>query len=692
MSIVTEQSIWFLFFCLLTGGVYAYVLYFWGKNEFPPKLKRLLAALRFVAVSLIAFLLLSPLLKTISNTIEKPIIILAQDNSQSVIINKDSSYYKNEYHHQIADFIKQMGSDYDIKTITFGSEINDRVDGNFDEKQSDMAQLFDELNSRFANRNVGALIFASDGIYNKGSSPIYASEKFKSPVYTIALGDTNVQRDLILTGVNYNKIVFRGNTFPIEVMVNANRLNGQKTQLTLTKGKQTIASKTIAFTSERFSTTIHFPVEATESGLQHYHLNLSPLPGEISKKNNAADIFVEVIDDRQKILILANSPHPDVAAIKQSLESNLNFQVESANINDFNQPVSKYNLVILHQLPSVTNAAVQLISNLRQANVPVLFILGSQTDIFAFNRLKTGVNILTSKMNTNESLPVLNNEFPLFGIDNDDKKIYDVFPPLISPFGDYKISNATNVLFFQKIGKISTQQPLIAFNQTTDEKTGVIAGEGIWRWRIADYQRFGNHDGFDKLVNKIIQYLSVKADKSFFRINGKNHFFENEPIELEAEVYNQSYELINQPDVSLSITDEKNKNYNFAFTKTTNAYYLNAGIFPAGNYKYVAKVKLNDKLLQKSGMFTVVPLNVEAINTVADHNMLYRLAKNHGGEMVYPKQLDKLVKMLKARDDIKSVSYTQKRFTGLNNIFLVLVLIILLLGTEWFLRKYNGSY
>jgi len=692
LSIVTEQSIWLLFFCLLTGGVYAYVLYFWGKNEFPPKLKRLLAALRFVAVSLIAFLLLSPLLKTISNTIEKPIIILAQDNSQSVIINKDSSYYKNEYHHQIADFIKQMGSDYDIKTITFGSEINDRVDGNFDEKQSDMAQLFDELNSRFANRNVGALIFASDGIYNKGSSPIYASEKFKSPVYTIALGDTNVQRDLILTGVNYNKIVFRGNTFPIEVMVNANRLNGQKTQLTLTKGKQTIASKTIAFTSERFSTTIHFPVEATESGLQHYHLNLSPLPGEISKKNNAADIFVEVIDDRQKILILANSPHPDVAAIKQSLESNLNFQVESANINDFNQPVSKYNLVILHQLPSVTNAAVQLISNLRQANVPVLFILGSQTDIFAFNRLKTGVNILTSKMNTNESLPVLNNEFPLFGIDNDDKKIYDVFPPLISPFGDYKISNATNVLFFQKIGKISTQQPLIAFNQTTDEKTGVIAGEGIWRWRIADYQRFGNHDGFDKLVNKIIQYLSVKADKSFFRINGKNHFFENEPIELEAEVYNQSYELINQPDVSLSITDEKNKNYNFAFTKTTNAYYLNAGIFPAGNYKYVAKVKLNDKLLQKSGMFTVVPLNVEAINTVADHNMLYRLAKNHGGEMVYPKQLDKLVKMLKARDDIKNVSYTQKRFTGLNNIFLVLVLIILLLGTEWFLRKYNGSY
>ena len=249
-----------------------------------------------------------------------------------------------------------------------------------------------------------------------------------------------------------------------------------------------------------------------------------------------------------------------------------------------------------------------------------------------------------------------------------------------------------HALFFQKIGKVTTQQPLIAFNQDTDIKTGIIAGEGIWRWRIADYQHNSNHVGFDKLINKIAQFLTVKADRSFFRINGKNHFFETEPIELEAEVYNQSYELINQPEVSLSITDEKNKNYNFAFTKTTNAYYLNAGVFPAGNYKYSARVKLNNKILQKNGMFTVVPLNLEAINTVADHNLMYRLAKNHDGEMVYPRQLDKLVKMLKARDDIKNVSYTQKRLTGLNNIFWVLVLIIVLLGTEWFLRKYNGSY
>jgi len=692
LSIVTEQSIWYLFFCLLAGGVYAYVLYFWGNNEFSPKLKRLLAALRFVAVSLIAFLLLSPLLKTISNTIEKPIIVLAQDNSQSIIINKDSSFYKTEYHQQLADFVKQMSNDYDIKTLTFGSGINNQLAGNFDEKESNMAQLFDELMSRYANRNIGALIFASDGIYNKGTSPVYASEKFKYPVYTIALGDTNVQRDIILTKVNYNQVVFRGNTFPVEVIINVNKFNGKKTQLTLSKGKQVLTTKTVSFTSDQFATTVTLQLEAKESGLQHYHLNLSPLPGEISKKNNATDIFVEVIDDRQKILILANSPHPDISAIKQSLESNINFQVESSYINEFNQPLDKYNLVILHQLPSTTNSATSLLSKLKQANIPVLYILGSQSDIFAFNRLKKGINILTAKMSLNESLPAINNEFSLFGIDNDDKKLFDIFPPLISPFGDYKQSNATHALFFQKIGKVTTQQPLIAFNQDTDIKTGIIAGEGIWRWRIADYQHNSNHAGFDKLINKIAQFLTVKADRSFFRINGKNHFFETEPIELEAEVYNQSYELINQPEVSLSITDEKNKNYNFAFTKTTNAYYLNAGVFPAGNYKYSARVKLNNKILQKNGMFTVVPLNLEAINTVADHNLMYRLAKNHDGEMVYPRQLDKLVKMLKARDDIKNVSYTQKRLTGLNNIFWVLVLIIVLLGTEWFLRKYNGSY
>ena len=51
---------YFLIFCLLAGVVYAGVLYFLGSRSFSPRLRWLLATLRFVVVTVIAMLLLAP--------------------------------------------------------------------------------------------------------------------------------------------------------------------------------------------------------------------------------------------------------------------------------------------------------------------------------------------------------------------------------------------------------------------------------------------------------------------------------------------------------------------------------------------------------------------------------------------------------------------------------------------------------
>jgi hypothetical protein len=231
---------------------------------------------------------------------------------------------------------------------------------------------------------------------------------------------------------------------------------------------------------------------------------------------------------------------------------------------------------------------------------------------------------------------------------------------------------------------------LILFFQNSGQKVGIVAGENLWKWRLSDYQQKGNHDMFNEMMNKIAQYLSVKADKSFFRVKCNDKFPENAPIEFEAEVYNESYELINQPEVNLLITDENNKSYPFVFGKTDKAYYLNAGNFPVGTYKYQATVKVGNNLYQKRGEFIITPLNLEMLNTMADHNLLYRLARSHDGEMVYPRTMDHLAKMINDREDMKSVSFTQKRYADLIGNLWVFLLILVLISAEWFIRKRSG--
>ena len=101
------------------------------------------------------------------------------------------------------------------------------------------------------------------------------------------------------------------------------------------------------------------------------------------------------------------------------------------------------------------------------------------------------------------------------------------------------------MLFHQKIGSVSTGDPLILFNNSLNRKTGVILGDGIWRWKLADFEKDRDHLVFNEIVNKMIQFLSVRTDKSAFRISAKDEYRDNESLEIEAELYNESFDPVN---------------------------------------------------------------------------------------------------------------------------------------------------
>lgn len=690
----TEYPIWFLIFCfLLAAGVTA-ILYFRNKRyNIPHKTEWLLASLRFLTITIIAFLLLSPLVKTTSRNVEKPVIIIAQDNTESIKINKDSVFYANDYPSLLKKFIDDINDKYEVKTYSFGENVKDSLSFSYEDKITDISSLFDELQTRYTNRNVGALILATDGLYNKGKNPIYAASFASFPIYTIALGDTTIYKDLILTKIRTNKIAYLGNKFPAEITVTANKCKGGAATLTITKASETVFSKTLNFDTESSVQTIYLELEANLSGLQHYNVSLSVLDDEITTVNNFGDFYVDVLDQKQKILILANSPHPDIAAIKESLENNDTYEVDFSLMDEYVNSVKAYSLIILHQLPSVTNNASAILDAAKESNLPVIFILGEQSSYTNFNSQKAGLNlVVNTKLSQNEALPIINNDFPLFTISNDLKRFTDDLPPLYAPFGTYTTANSANILFYQKIGSVSTKQPLVLFNELNNNKTCVIAGEGIWKWKIFDYAKNQSHDIFNGLMSKMVQYLAITENKSFFRITGENNFYENENIEFEAEVYNDSYELINEPEVSFAIYNSKNTKYPFTFSKTTNAYHLDAGLFPVGIYRYEAQVKVGEKIYTQKGEFNVLKLNIESLSTTADHKSLYNLAQKHNGALFYPDKLDDLLEALEKRDDIKSVSFTQKRLSDLLNFFRVFILILILLSAEWFIRKWSGNY
>lgn len=694
ISLVTEFSIWLSVLCVALGVLYAYLLY--GKSMkyegLPLWIKYGMTVCRFLAVTILSFLLLSPLIKTIFRTVEKPVIVIAQDNSGSIGAQADTGFLKKEYQNKLNALAAQLSDKFEVKQYLFGDKINEGTRPNYKDKSTNMALLFEELQNRYVNRNLGAVIISSDGLYNAGENPLYESAALKCPVYTIALGDTTVRKDLILTKVNHNKTVYTGNTFPLEIIMQAKMLKGKAAKLVVEKENNILFEQNINIVSESFSKNIPLQLKAEGTGTIHYIVKLIPLSEEITTINNIQHVFIDIITNKQKVLILADAPHPDITALRQTIEKNENYEAEFSSIADWSKSIEGFNLVILHQLPSATSSNQKLFSDLQKSNISRLYIIGNNSNFNVFNSQQKVLNISAVRPKFNEVLPALNKDFVLFNLSEEAKKASPYFTPLQAPFGNLKLSPGAAVLYYQKLGNVSTNEPLIVFNEVNGIKEGVVFGEGLWRWRMSNYQQAQNHDAFEEIIGKIVQYLSVKTDKRLFKVNYQNAYKEGENIEMDANLFNESYEPINEPDIKINLFNEARKSFAYQFSKNENAYFLNIPNLPIGNYRFEAITKVGDKQLKENGSFVVKQVNIEALNTTANHQLLHAIADKTGAKMLFPNQIETLENLLKNKEDIVPVSYTEEKLQDLVNLKWVFYLLIALLSLEWFLRKRFGGY
>lgn len=697
-NISLQYPTWYLLLCLALGLLFALGLYYKDRSfrEQSQKMNPILGFLRFLSGTLISFLLLSPLIKSIETRTEKPTIVIAQDASESIGLSMTDEQ-KQAYRQQMEALKGNFAEKYHVKTYSFGDRVRDSLDFSFGDKVTNISDVLQTIYDDYSHQNLGAIILATDGIYNEGSSPNYLTSKLAVPVYSIALGDTTIAKDLFIRQVLHNKIAYLGDRMEVQVDISAKNFYNKSTKLTtyIVEGNslRKLKEDVILIGKKDFFKTVSVVLPMDKSGVQQFRFKLSPLQGEVSTSNNVRDIYIEVLDSRQKILILAEAPHPDLAAIKQSLSVNKNYDVSIQHIKNFTDVVAKYDMVILHQLPSTSHAAVNVLRTIKERHIPHLFVVGVKSNLTNVNKVQSLIHIQSGGQKPNLVQANFNDKFSLFIVNDKVKQVLPDFNPMSAPFGTFKPSPNAHVLLYQRLGKIKTEYPLWLLGESDGTKVGVIAGEGLWKWRLFDFMQHRNHEVFDELMMKSIQYLSVKEDKRRFRINiSKNLFKENEPILLNAELYNENYELINAPDVNMVITDESGKEYPFAFNRQGNSYRLNAGFLPAGSYRFKGQTVFSGKELESKGRFTIQQIQLEKYATTADHNVLQLVSNEFGGQLVYPNSINSLAEIIKNKSSVKSIMYQSTRNKPLINVRWILGILIVLLAVEWFFRKYFGGY
>ncbi len=688
---------WFLLLCLLLGVGYALFLYFRERkfDEAPKWTRPTLAFLRAISVTAIAALLLSPFIKTIKEDTQDAIVIVAQDHSSSVTSEMSES--------DVAEFVasstamaEKLGTKYETKRISFGEAVAEGSIDTFTQQVTNLSALIDYVNDNYADQNLGALIISTDGIYNEGKNPIYSKLNMTAPIYTVAMGDTTRRKDVLVKNVFHNKIAYLGDKFSIQADVQAINAAGANTKLKVQQmgtGGKVLKEQVLHIKGDDYFTTQDIVLEASSTGNIKYRISVQGVDNEMSKANNYKDIFIEVLDARQKILILANAPHPDLGAMKSLITSNKNYEVDInyPQSNDYN--VNEYNVVVLHNLPSEENKIVGDLDKIKSRNISTLYVLGSQTDVTAFNRVQNVIS-LGGNSNALENIQAeVDQSFSLFTTSDDIKRKLGQFPPLVAPFGKYTVGATAQSLINQNISKVKTDYPLLSFSNSEGKRQAVLAGEGIWKWRIYDYLQHDSYLVTQELVNKTIQYLSLKDDKRKFRSSStKNIYKENESVILDAQLYNENYESINDPEVNVTITNDAGKEFNYIMNRTQNYYTLDAGRFAEGNYRYISRTNLGGKSYEDKGRFSVQSIQLENFDLTARHGVLKSLSEKYGGKMIYPSEMDALASEIVESDALKPVIFQSSKTQSIMHLRWLFFVLAGLLILEWFIRRYMGSY
>ena len=684
-----EQSPLLIIPCLLLAGFFSWYLYRstnpWGKN-----INRLLTGLRFISIFILLVLLLGPVLKLVLNQTDKPVIVLLVDDSRSIAL-RDTLKAK-----QLLENIKK--SKTNLQEVGYAVQVRG-LDGKLDPSEfkagaSDLSGALRKTETDLDGENLSAIVLISDGIFNNGVSPLYALSTV--PIHTLAIGDTLKQRDIRLKQLSYNKVVFQGNRFPLraEVLSTGIENDSYATKISVFASGQLLESKSVVFGERNFH-IVDFQLEASKPGLVRYDVVVESIKGEANTANNRMSAVIEVVDSKKQILIVSSSPHPDVKAIVSSIEKNENYSIKVhipgvQEIPDVLAEIEKTDVIVFNQVPDNRNSAQALIDKAAKEKIPSFFIIGQQTALRQLPKFGVPINFESSGQ-WDEVSGAPGQRFDLFQIPEQTAELLGRTPPLVTPFGKFTFPAEIKPLLVQRIGNVFTERPLFFALEKEGSRMAVLMAEGIWRWRMKEFQLTEKTVVFDELFSKMIQYLGTPEDKRKFRCYPTlRSFNENQPVVLDVQIFNEVFQFEYGIPVQVEITSENGEKKDFSFTPNPSRSSLSLSL-PGGIYRYKAALQRNGKTETDAGVFSVLPGDPESQELSADFGLLRQLAKNSGGKFFTASEWTQLNKWLMDHPASARVRSDESFYPAIDLIW-IFILMVLLAGIEWGIRKAEGGY
>lgn len=661
-------------------------------SSIPPLSRWGLISLRASALIIILLLLLNPYFYSSQEIELKPNIAVFLDNSESIGITKGDYNGLETYNELLNTLDFESRNIADIQFYSIGEKVSEFDPDSLNATEA-QTNLSDPINAVLEmEEQVQAGVIISDGIITFGRNPSVNAFNSSIPLYTIAIGDTSKVRDVSVSNVLTNTTGYTNTNHIIEAEITQSGFANNTVSVSLVSDNETFDTQEVSFETDDQLKKVQFELELTESGLKQYEIQVTPLADEWTQSNNNRLFTIDVLDSKVKILHVAFEIHPDVKAIRsiiQQDESNELTTLTWLGGNRFVEDLpeeSNFNLVIVHGIPS-TQEVFTFLEDLE--NTPTLFF-----------ELSTSMNNRVQNQNLFELINARNNQVSQITLnqlmESDEQPILELpainladSPPLYSPLRTELSALQSTALFSINYDGLNTDFPALAvLEQGNIRRSHVLP----WGWYKMTQSTNPSHREFvTALISNIVSWTSSDPDNRLLRISpSKKTFSTAESPIINGSLQNERGDPENDGIIEVELQTEDGASRTFNMENSGNGNYrLDLPRLSEGLYKYDAVARKGEREIEsQSGEFLISNSSSELTNTIRDDELLGAVARNSGGRFFTYKDVGSFWDSLRTANVLETQTQTIENYSFPVRSVYWFVIVLLLLGSEWLLRKY----
>lgn len=664
---------------LLFSAATAYLIY--RKEDLENYKKAILVSLRTLSLFLILFLLINPFTEYLKKSVSRPVNAVLIDNSLSTKLENRFT--------MIPEAVNLLGTEN--LHFVFGSKLLKKekeyiYDTSLYYKYStNLSAALDDIGS-FGDLQINSFTVVSDGQINEGNNLLNTVMRFKVPFHYILSGDTVQKKDFVLRSVNYNKSIFVNSLSKIFVTVNSFGYD-KDIKVNLYEDGNKVKTNIIKTGKDVKDYSTSFDIISTNQGIKKYKAEIEPEEDEITKANNSEVFYVKYVDNSIKVLVIAGSPSYDLSSLKQAFNRTDNFKTDfriqkhrdeyyDGDIPD----LKNYNVLILNGFPTEITSEEQinkLKKSLKDFSIPVIFINSSDVSFDKLRELQSFLPFIVNDISKKEFKSNIRITQNTVSEKAEMLNKFNVYPQ--SYFYKEAFSVKPNSTVLGLTAQFS--EPAIVSDNTSGTKSAGFLGYGYFKWNL-NVQ--GNYNFLQGLLSAMINLtVDENSNERFVLRTNKDYYAVSENVLYSA--YYRDSDPLKKYEVKVNVSGN-GKNEVLKLNQVSgNVHSGEQRIFDNADYKIKGDLYENGIYITSSEIKITVGDAVEEFkDTRAKDDVLKEIAFRTKGQNLSSKSKQEIKEILKSQGEESKTTSVKTLF---RRSFLYLILVIVLLSIEWFIRK-----